>query len=188
MTTEDAENGTTPEVSDVKTGTATDPESFGSKRSLDYLAAAASQKITDVINEKVKKDAKVKPLDVGNLTTKILGILQEQGIYAMILFLFSRSGNEYISKEMNAEQRVACEIAAQLFQLLREEELEPLKVAYHEKISFNNVNTKAEDLLKHLVKENGLLDQIDALLLVRDLYEQTLIYTRYGAKAAIEEK
>ena len=32
------------------------------------------------------------------------------------------------------------------------------------------------------------MDQIDALLLVRDLYEQTLIYTRYGAKAAIEEK
>lgn len=188
MTTEDVENETTPKVYDLNTGSAADSESSGCKRSLDYLAAATSHKITAVINKKVKKDVKIKSSDVENLTTKILGILQEQGIYAMILFLLSRSGDEIVKNKMSAEQCVACEIVAQLFQLLREEELEPLKVAYPEEISFNNVNTKAEALLKHLVKENGLLDQIDVLLLVRDLYEQTLIYTRYGAKAAIEEK
>ncbi|MFV9690416.1 MAG: hypothetical protein ACNY01_05545 [Desulfobacteria bacterium] len=187
MTVEVVENRTTPEVPDEKADAAADQESSNKNRSLDYLAAAASQEITNVIGKTVKNNKKVKPPDVENLTTKTLGIHQEQGIYAMILFLLSRSGNKSASEKMNAEQRVACEITAQLFHLLQEQELKPLGVAYNKDIHFNNVNSEAKGLLNHFVKEDGLLDQIDSLLLVRDLYEQTLIYTRYGAKAAAED-
>ena len=187
MSNEDVENVIPPEIPDKNAGVAIDSESSGRNRSLDYLAAAASQKITDVIGKKIKNDNKVKSSDVENMTTKILGILQEQGIYAMILFLLSRSSNKSTSEDINAEQRVACEITAQLFQILQEQELKPLGISYHKDIHYNNVHSEANKLLNHLVKENGLLEQMDILLLVRDLYEQTLIYTRYGAKAAAED-
>lgn len=188
MMADDVENGIKQGITDEISGNDTNQGSYNRNRSLDYLAASASQKITGVIGETVKDNKKVKPTDVENLTTKALGILQEQGIYAMILFLLSRSGDKSASSGMNAEQRVACEITVLLFHLLQEQELKPLGVAYNKDIHFNNVNSKANELLGHLVKENGLLDQIDPLLLVRDLYEQTLIYTRYGAKAAAEDQ
>jgi hypothetical protein len=70
-------------------------------RSLDYLAAFTAQKITEIIGRGVPSS------NVENLSTKTLGILQEQGIYAMFLFLLSRSGE---GTNMNNEQLVACEI------------------------------------------------------------------------------
>lgn len=153
-------------------------------RSLDFLAAATAQEITKIIGEKVKSSI------VENLSTKTLGILQEQGIYAMFLFLLSKSGEG--TKNMNNEQLVACEITAQLFQLLREKELMPLEVAYIKNITFNDVNNlkktniknNSTGLLDHLIKTGGLMDDLDKLFLIKDLYEQTLIYTRFGAKAA----
>jgi hypothetical protein len=152
-------------------------------RSLDYLAAFTAQKITEIIGRGVPSS------NVENLSTKTLGILQEQGIYAMFLFLLSRSGE---GTNMNNEQLVACEIIAQLFQLLREKELMPLEVAYIKNITFNDINNLKKSniqnnitgLLDHLIKPGGLLDDIDKLFLIKDLYEQTLIYTRFGAKAA----
>lgn len=154
--------------------------------SLDYLAAATAQKITKITGEKVKSSI------VETLSTKSLGILQEQGIYAMFLFLLSKSGED--TNKMNPEQQVACEITAQLFQLLRENELLPLGIAYQENIKYKDVNNRKKSykkdnkeitgLLDHLVIPGGLLDDLDKLLLIKDLYEQTLIYTRFGAKAA----
>lgn len=184
MRGEDVENETILKVTDEVPDAVVDQESSDINRSLDYLAAAASQEIINVIGRTVKNNKKVEPSNVENLATKTLGILQEQGIYAIILFLFSRSGGKSDSKEMSAEQYAACEIIAQLFQLLQEPELQPFGVAYNVDIHVGNVNSEANKLLNHLVKANGLLDEIDSLLLVRDLYEQTLIYTRYGAKAA----
>lgn len=188
MRAKGVKNVDTLKATDERSGAAADEKSIDRNHSLDYLAAAASRKIINVIGRTVKKNKKVEPSDVENLATKTLGILQEQGIYAIILFLFSRSGSKSDCNEMNAEQCAACEIIVQLFQLLQEPELQPLGVAYNEDIVFNNVNLNANHLLNHLVKANGLLDEIDSLLLVRDLYEQTLIYTRYGAKAASKEK
>lgn len=152
-------------------------------RSLDYLAAFTAQKITEIIGGDVPSS------NVVNLSTKTLGILQEQGIYAMFLFLLSKSGED--TNIRNTEQRVACEITAQLFQLLREKELMPLGVAYKENITFKDVNNLKKSniinnsigLLDHLIKPEGLMDDLDKLLLIKDLYEQTLIYTRFGAKA-----
>ncbi len=159
-----------------------------SNRSLDYLAASTAQEITKIIGGDVKSSI------VETFSTKTLGILQEQGIYAMFLFLLSRSGDERDTENMKPEQQVACEITAQLFHLLREKELMPLGIAYKEDIKINNVNSlkktykkdnkEITGLLDHLIKPGGLLDDLDKLLLVKDLYEQTLIYTRFGAKAA----
>lgn len=172
-------------------------------RSLDYLAAAAAQKITEMIGAEVGKPGnggkrkQVDASDLENLTTKTLGILQEQGVYAMFLFLLSRSGSKTGDQDVNAEQRAACEIVAQLFQLLGTPELKPLGIAYQDTFTWEYVNAhkrsrgrdenKVKGLLDHLVQSGGLMDNLDTLFLVRDLYEQTLIYTRFGAKAAEKE-
>jgi hypothetical protein len=162
---------------------------YKKNRSLDYLAASTAQKITKIIGQE-----NVSSNDIESFSTKTIGILQEQGIYAMFLFLLSRSGDETETKKMKPEQRVACEITAQLFELLREEELMPLGIAYGKNITFNEINRLKKSykrdnkeitgLLSHLAKSGGLLDDLDKLLLIKDLYEQTLIYTRFGAKAA----
>jgi uncharacterized protein YdiU (UPF0061 family) len=157
---------------------------------LDCLAAGLSQdmikevkkKAEKAAEERAKKDRKSHNEDeaekskdalikkrtetLERLVTKALGVLQEQGVYAMMLFLFSRTSDE---------KEVAPSIRAQLFKAL-------------EKLpSFENgaIVPRAEADMQTALKfylEN-VLDDLDTLLLVRDLYEQTLIYARYGAKA-----
>ena len=56
---------------------------------MDQLAAEFSQQI---VSETLRKQMVVDKLT--NLVTKTLGVLQEQGIYAMMLFLFSRTSDE----------------------------------------------------------------------------------------------
>ena len=132
---------------------------------LDKIAADMAQKIID----SAKNIGVSKPVEsVERLATKALGVLQEQGVYAMMLFLFSRSRDEH---------EVAPCIRAKLF-----ETLERLP-------KFKNVpkrNSDAKEALQFYI--NNILDDLDTLLLVRDLYEQTLIYTRYAAKAAKAEQ
>ncbi|WNY26321.1 hypothetical protein [Methanolapillus ohkumae] len=113
---------------------------------LDKEAAACSQKI-------VQKCGGNKDLE--NMITKSLGVLQEQGVYALILYLSSQKG-------------IANNIKKELIELLV-----ILKI--------NNVK-KTEDF------PEKVLSDLDDLFLVRDLYEQTLIYARYGAKAAQSKK
>lgn len=130
---------------------------------LDKIAGEMAQKmIASAKNVDVSKPVE----SVERLTTKTLGVLQEQGVYAMMLFLFSRSSDE---------QKVAPCIRAQLFEAI--EKLPKFK-------NDRNVpkrNFVAKDALQFYI--NNILDDLDTLLLVRDLYEQTLIYARYAAKA-----
>ena len=154
--------------------------------SLDYVAAVTSQNIVAVIGEKIGKDnKKIAAKDTENLITKTLGILQSQGIYAMYLFLLSRSGDKTNSRNMNAEQRIACEITAQLWNELSQE---PAKAILKEGFTprkWDNVNNDKENILSSIA---GLLTQLDTVFLLRDLYEQTLIYARFGAKAKAKEE
>lgn len=151
---------------------------------LDYLAAKTAQAVTSVIGSKVK-NGEIEPTDVDNLATKALGVLQSQGVYAMFLFLLSRSGDKVEEEEMKKEERVACELVSKLWPLR-----EPVKALLEEEGKAENgalapeeVNKreKKREILEHIAK---LTEDLDTLLLVRDLYEQTLIYTRFGAKAA----
>ena len=151
---------------------------------LDYLAAKTAQAITSVIGIKAK-NGEIEATDVDNLATKALGVLQSQGVYAMFLFLLSRSGDKLEEKEMKKEERVACELVSKLWPLR-----EPVKALLGEEGKAENgalapeeVNKreKKREILERIAK---LTEDLDTLLLVRDLYEQTLIYTRFGAKAA----
>lgn len=132
---------------------------------LDKLAAELAQSMVN----KAKRDVKgvKKPVEtLERLDTKALGVLQEQGVYALMLFLFSRTGDE---------DKVAPVICAQLYEALR-------KLP-----DFKDSDIKYDDAEKALkFYTDNVLKNLDTLLLIRDLYEQMLIYARYGAKAAGE--
>lgn len=117
---------------------------------LDQLAAQYAQKIV--------AEGKA---DIENLITKTLGVLQEQGVYACLLFLFSRTSNE---KNLAEKSR------PHLYRLLQE-------LPAFQKAEISDANALA-------FFSDNICGDLDTLLLVRELYEQTLIYARYGAKAA----
>ncbi|MCD6387856.1 MAG: hypothetical protein J7L69_00490 [Desulfobulbaceae bacterium] len=102
------------------------------------------------------------------LATKALGVLQARGVYACMLFLYSRSSEE---------AKVAPSIRVQF--------LEALKVL--PVFTDETVPDDAQAALK-FYSDNVAGNTLDTLLLVRDLYEQTLIYARYHAKALKEEE
>ncbi|GIX47787.1 MAG: hypothetical protein KatS3mg131_1998 [Candidatus Tectimicrobiota bacterium] len=135
---------------------------------LDKLAAERAQAVVADVQAGIPGVRKpVETLE--RLATKTLGVLQAQGIYAMLLFLFSRSSDE---------EKVAPLIRGQLFEALKA--LPGFQG--NNKIRALSEATEAQQALK--VYSDHVLDNLDTLLLVRDLYEQTLIYTRFGAKAA----
>jgi len=81
----------------------------------------------------------------------------------MLLFLFSRSSDEV---------KIAPLIRKSLYTALTS--LPAFKDAH--------IEDKASTAL--MLYADKVLDDMDQLLLVRELYEQILIYVRYGAKAA----
>lgn len=116
---------------------------------LDQLTARYAQKIV-----------KIGGADIENPVTKALGVLQEQGVYASILYLLA-------NKQHN--------ILKPLYELVGE--LPGL--SGNEKIP--DEKTDAKEVLKFY--SDTVCEDLDTLLLVKELYEQTLIYARYGAKA-----
>lgn len=99
---------------------------------------------------------------VDNLVTKTLGVLQENGVYAAMLYLYSRS-------EKN-DKFIAQKTRERLLSLLAELGITGLADT-----------PQASEALKFLT--DHVCDDLDRLLLVKQLWEQTLIYARYGAKA-----
>jgi hypothetical protein len=116
---------------------------------LDQFAAQYAQKIVATGGASIE-----------NPVTKALGVLQEQGVYACILFLLA-------SKQQT--------ILTPLYTLL--DKLPG--IANKEEIP--SERTSAKDALKFY--SDRVCGDLDTLLLVKELYEQTLIYARYGAKA-----
>ncbi|OKY74497.1 MAG: hypothetical protein BM485_13670 [Desulfobulbaceae bacterium DB1] len=133
---------------------------------LDQIAAVhAQQMVANVKKDATDRKKAIETLE--RLATKSLGVLQEQGVYALLLFLFSRSSEE---------EKLAPIIRCQLCQALS---FFP-SLAIGSMPDTNNPQ-KLLDFFSTQVAEN-----LDTLFLVRDLYEQTLIYARFGAKAAKE--
>jgi len=120
------------------------------KLNLDQLAAQYAQKIV--------ADGKA---DIENLITKTLGVLQEQGVYACMLFLFSRTSNE---------KSLAEKTRPHLYNLLK-----ALPMFADKEITDQNA-------LEFFA--GTVCDDLDTLLMVKEALEQMLIYARYGAKAA----
>lgn len=123
-------------------------------KNLDLLAARAAQTI-------ITNTAKQQPTEVDNLITKALGVLQENGVYAALLYLYSRTNT--------TDKLVAEQARKELLSLLSELGLS------------SSIGNDAGTALKFLT--NNVSNDLDRLLLVKQLWEQTLIYARYGAKA-----
>lgn len=147
--------------------------SEASNNNLDWHAAQAAQEIiSNTRTHKVKeKDEPIKASDVENLSTKTLGVLQENGVYAVLLYLYSRSeGEEFIAKQ----------IRMQLLHLT-------FKLYPSFQIGANKVDVNASVALDSMTQK--ICYDLDRLLLVKQLWEQVLIYARYGAKArGVEDK
>ncbi len=120
---------------------------------LDTLAAKTAQAIVNATSQ---------PKELDTLATKTLGVLQENGVYACTLFLFSRT--------RDVEKSLANVIQEELFSLCSN--LLP---------DGRKVPASKEERLKFVANE--IASDLDTLLLVKQVWEQTLIYVRYGAKA-----
>ena len=133
---------------------------------LDLEAARVAQEIIAETNKEIvpKKEGEKKPTrsEVENLITKALGVLQKNGVYACMLFLYSRTSN--------SDKEVSEVIRNELITMTR--------------LSGKEVATKdddAEDVLKDLT--DNICNDLDSLLVTKQLWEQTLIYARHSAKA-----
>jgi len=140
---------------------------------LDMIAAQKAQAILakiDEINLVRAADKKLKMTDVENVVTKSLGVTQEQGIYAGMLYLLSRPDKEKPIAE--AAWRQLVEVLKALPFRLAEELPE---------------NPTSQQLLNHFATK-VCAAEIPTLLLVKNLFEQTLMYARYSAKAHPDEQ
>jgi len=100
------------------------------------------------------------------VATKALGVLQEQGVYALVLYLYARPEREAEAARL---VRGALFAAWQALPGIAPE------------VQALRGDTPALDALHAL--EEHLLPDVRRLMLVRELFEQTLIYTRYAARA-----
>ncbi len=116
------------------------------------LAAQAAQRISEATTGH-------RGAEVDNVATKALGVLQENGVYAAVLYLLSREREKQIARAIDHELWV-------LLQSLQPE--------------VGAKPGKEEEELKAIAAVTARLED---LLLVKRVWEQALIYTRYQAKA-----
>lgn len=145
---------------------------MGSFVNLDKIAASASQSFLSNDNGSVLNEReKINPQGVERLVTNALGVLQEEGVYALIIYLCSN----------RVESSIASVLLTNLVNVLNE--LKIPSIAYSRPLSSNIVKRieDQEKILEHF--SSKVASDLDSLLLVKGLYEQILIYSRYGAKA-----
>ena len=153
---------------------------------LDRLAAQTAHRIIEVVGKDVKDKKQVKASEVDTFATKALGVLQEQGAYAGMLFLLSRSGDKTETIKQGNEEAIACRTAAELLNLLNHGDLSSLDLKINDggwatDPGQVNDDKNKKEILDHFA-ENVAAD-IHKLLSIKALFEQVLTYTRYSAKA-----
>ncbi|NLT94282.1 MAG: hypothetical protein GXW85_01920 [Clostridia bacterium] len=122
---------------------------------LDRLCAEYGYKFAKQVSKGLGNSSKA----AETFITKALGVLQEQGLYALLLFCKSRGDNE---------KGGAVKVEELTKEILRE------------KLKFINDG----DILEEI---NGLLSRLDDLILAIQVLEKTLIYARFHAKAMKKE-
>jgi len=132
--------------------------SIDPKDNLDFQAAKLSQQI---IEETIKENL-IDSSSVENLVTKTLGVLQENGVYACILYLQSRSSDN--------DKKISNSVMKNLFKMTELTGIKP------------PVDSSSTDTLEFVSKD--ICKDLDTLFLIKQLWEQILLYARYGAKAA----
>jgi len=121
---------------------------------LDVQAARSAQEIIAKTNGKT-------PREVENLINKTLGVLQDNGVYACLLYLYSCSER--------GDNDIGGIIRINLLDILEYLSKTPPKGA------------QSKDMLQYFGAE--ICNDLDALLFTKQLWEQTLVYARYGTKA-----
>jgi len=116
----------------------------------------------EAAREIVRNLSSDKAKEVEALVRDTHGVVQENGPYAGLLFLLACKGDEDHVKK----------IRGALLSLLPKMGVEP-------------INGTPIDILDKFGKQ--VCKDLDRLLLVKQLWEQTLIYARYGAKAREDE-
>lgn len=130
--------------------------SIDPKDNLDYQAAKLSQQIID---ETIKENL-IDSNSVENLVTKTLGVLQENGVYACVLYLQSRSSDK--------DKKISNSVMRSLFEMTELIEIKsPVDSSSTDKSDFVPMN---------------IFKDLDTLFLTKQLWEQILLYARYGAK------
>jgi hypothetical protein len=126
--------------------------SNGTQPNLDRLAAQHAQEI-------IKRTADKKASDVDNTVTKALGVLQENGVYACLLYLLAK------------EKKNGGVVIDEMLSLL-----DGLGFGWGKPN-----DSSAEEVLSHI--SDKVTVDLERLLLAKETLEQMLIYARYGAKA-----
>jgi len=116
---------------------------------LDYRCMESAQEIS-----------KIGDSNLENNLRKALGVLQEDGVYAMFLWLEDKDKTNRIRKKLT--------------KLLNEEEIR--------KYLLNNSNNFPEDFTDFCIKLREVAQDIDRLLFMKKLLERTLTYALYHSK------
>ncbi len=147
---------------------------------LDNVSAEFSQKILELKGEKVKRGT-VTPNNIEKICTSSLGVIQEQGLYAGFLFLLSKSGKDNRKEQLSTEEFLTCGIAFYLIKLLNREELREIGCSFNQNLrNPAEINEYKSEILKYI--NDVVTADLKKLLLIKSLFEQILVYTRYGAK------
>ncbi len=112
--------------------------------------------------QKILRDLPGSHDDIENVLTKALGVVEENGIYAGLLFLLTRK---------RAQDEPTAKAARNELIALAKEVTDTQWVETHD----------GAQALEYLTKH--VCQNLDTLLLVKQVWEQTLIYARFGAKA-----
>jgi hypothetical protein len=159
---------------------------------LDRLAAQHAQNIIFYLVDKDEKgnerNDKKQINDAAkkseNTVTKALGVLQENGVYACFLYLLAKEKDNGKS------------VVAEMLDLLEKLDFGWKKpnIGCDWPMSNEQVDIRSEILLKNLRPEivlkhitDNVTQNLERLLLTKEILEQMLIYARYGAKARQEE-
>lgn len=157
---------------------------------LDYMAAKTAAGLFDEVYKKackVKgKPGEVKAEDADNLFTKTLGVVQESGPFAGSLYLLYRSGETQFS-DANAEQVVACHTLARLLGMPHESSFSKVQKPWKSgTIPPDRITADKKMVLEHMLDMSNV--ELERLLLIKQLWEQTLTYARYIARSRRERK
>lgn len=130
---------------------------------LDYLCMKYGHEIAECEGKKTDKE---------NLVTKALGVLQENGPYAMFLYL-----------EGHSKKDIAGYCKKALLNLFRKEQ--QLADCIKVETTIPQKDDKFSDIMAWLRK---ISSDVDSLFFIKKIYQQVLIYARYHIKALEETK
>jgi hypothetical protein len=112
--------------------------------------------------QSIAKECKAPSEILENVATKTLGVLQENGVYAAVLYTLTRT---------EKKQKPAAEAVRKGL----------LAMAPHLNLDPAPSGEDGTAMLRYLTEK--VCNDLDRMLLVKQVWEQTLIYTRFGAKA-----